>query len=166
MKLKEVMTPGRGSDRTRGDPPARPPRKCAACISSPLPVCDGDQLVGMLTDRDITVRAVAEGCDPTTHDGPRGHDPGHGRTASTIKPSRTPSRRWSSTRFAACRFSTATKRLVGMVSLGDLAVSSGDQTAGRRDPQAGLRASRTPAVTWGGRTPARWCARAALPHHE
>jgi CBS domain-containing protein len=31
----------------------------------PLPVCEGDQLVGMLTDRDITVRAVAEGCDPT-----------------------------------------------------------------------------------------------------
>ncbi|MGH6610685.1 MAG: CBS domain-containing protein [Burkholderiaceae bacterium] len=26
-----------------------------------LPVCDGRKLVGMLTDRDITVRAVAEG---------------------------------------------------------------------------------------------------------
>jgi CBS domain-containing protein len=33
----------------------------------PLPVCgDGDRLVGMLTDRDITVRAVAEGLDPWT----------------------------------------------------------------------------------------------------
>jgi CBS domain-containing protein len=31
-----------------------------------LPVCEGDRLIGMLTDRDITVRAVAEGCDPTT----------------------------------------------------------------------------------------------------
>lgn len=32
----------------------------------PLPVCDGKRLVGMLTDRDITVRATAEGLDPTT----------------------------------------------------------------------------------------------------
>jgi CBS domain-containing protein len=32
----------------------------------PLPVCDGDRLVGMLTDRDITVRATAEGRDPKT----------------------------------------------------------------------------------------------------
>ena len=30
----------------------------------PLPVCEGDQLLGMVTDRDITVRATAEGRDP------------------------------------------------------------------------------------------------------
>lgn len=30
-----------------------------------LPVKDGDRLVGTLTDRDITVRATAKGCDPT-----------------------------------------------------------------------------------------------------
>ena len=29
-----------------------------------LPVCKGDQLVGMITDRDITIRAVAIGSDP------------------------------------------------------------------------------------------------------
>jgi CBS domain-containing protein len=29
-----------------------------------LPVAEGDRLVGALTDRDITIRAVAEGCDP------------------------------------------------------------------------------------------------------
>lgn len=29
-----------------------------------LPVCDGDQLLGMITDRDITVRGVADGLDP------------------------------------------------------------------------------------------------------
>ena len=32
----------------------------------PLPVCDGQRLVGMLTDRDITIRATAKGCDPKT----------------------------------------------------------------------------------------------------
>ncbi len=31
-----------------------------------LPVCDGERLLGMLTDRDITVRAVAEGMDGET----------------------------------------------------------------------------------------------------
>lgn len=31
-----------------------------------LPVCDGDRLVGALTDRDISVRATAEGLDPKT----------------------------------------------------------------------------------------------------
>jgi len=30
----------------------------------PLPVCAGNRLVGMVTDRDITVRATAEGRDP------------------------------------------------------------------------------------------------------
>src|SRR5215510_6001869 len=29
-----------------------------------LPVCDGEKLVGMITDRDITVRGTAEGRDP------------------------------------------------------------------------------------------------------
>jgi len=29
-----------------------------------LPVCEGGDLIGMLTDRDITVRAVADGMDP------------------------------------------------------------------------------------------------------
>lgn len=29
-----------------------------------LPVCDGERLIGMLTDRDIAVRAVADGKDP------------------------------------------------------------------------------------------------------
>ena len=31
-----------------------------------LPITDGDKLVGMITDRDITTRVVAEAADPTT----------------------------------------------------------------------------------------------------
>jgi CBS domain-containing protein len=31
-----------------------------------LPVCDGRRLVGMITDRDITLRATAEARDPRT----------------------------------------------------------------------------------------------------
>jgi len=30
-----------------------------------LPICDGDRVVGLLTDRDITIRAIAEGRNPT-----------------------------------------------------------------------------------------------------
>src|SRR5688500_20221705 len=30
-----------------------------------MPVCEGQHLVGMLTDRDITIRATAKGQDPT-----------------------------------------------------------------------------------------------------
>jgi CBS domain-containing protein len=31
-----------------------------------LPVCNGDRLVGMLTDRDLAIGAVADGRDPKT----------------------------------------------------------------------------------------------------
>ena len=31
-----------------------------------IPVCDGDRLEGLLTDRDITIRATANGRDPST----------------------------------------------------------------------------------------------------
>ena len=30
-----------------------------------IPVCDGGKLVGMITDRDITIRSTAEGKDPS-----------------------------------------------------------------------------------------------------
>jgi CBS domain-containing protein len=32
----------------------------------PLPVCDGDKVQGMITDRDITIRATAAGHDPNS----------------------------------------------------------------------------------------------------
>ena len=31
-----------------------------------LPVCEGRRMVGLLTARDLTVRATAQGCDPQT----------------------------------------------------------------------------------------------------
>ena len=39
-----------------------------------LPVCDKGQLVGVITDRDITIRAVAKGSDPHNDDGTRNYD--------------------------------------------------------------------------------------------
>lgn len=43
-------------------------RRAAQCMREldvgALPVCDGERLLGMLTVRDITVRAVADGLSP------------------------------------------------------------------------------------------------------
>ena len=64
MRVSEVMT--RGVECTRPDATLQ---EAAAKMKSldvgPLPVCDNDRLVGMVTDRDITVRATAEGEAPT-----------------------------------------------------------------------------------------------------
>ena len=50
--------------------PDQPIREAAQFMlrsdSGSMPVCDGDRLIGMLTDRDIAVRAVAEGRGPDT----------------------------------------------------------------------------------------------------
>src|SRR5438876_11903193 len=63
MRVSEVMT--RQVECTRPDASLQ---EAAAKMKSldvgPLPVCDNDRLAGMITDRDITVRAVAEGEDP------------------------------------------------------------------------------------------------------
>lgn len=40
--------------------------KMASMDIGVLPVIEGDELTGIITDRDITIRAVAEGLDPDT----------------------------------------------------------------------------------------------------
>ena len=91
-----------------------------------LPVCDGDRLIGMLTDRDITVRAVAEGCDPIT---------------TTIREAMTPdiaycfddqdvseaARLMEQNQIRRLAILNRDKRLVGVVSLGDLAARTHDK---------------------------------------
>lgn len=41
-------------------------RVLAECDVGPLPVVDGEELVGIVTDRDLVVRVLAEGRDPGT----------------------------------------------------------------------------------------------------
>jgi CBS domain-containing protein len=92
----------------------------------PLPVCDGERLVGMLTDRDITVRAVAEGCDPTTTTV---------RQVMTVElvygfeeqDVQDGTRLMEQYQIRRLPVLNRDKRLVGIVSLGDLAVSPGNQ---------------------------------------
>ena len=63
MQVKDVMT--RGAEVVRPDATLQEAAsKMKSLDIGPLPVCDGDKIIGMLTDRDITVRATAEGLDP------------------------------------------------------------------------------------------------------
>lgn len=65
MQIKDVMT--RGVEVVRPDETLQDAaRKMKSIDVGPLPVCDGERLVGILTDRDIILRATAEGRDPKT----------------------------------------------------------------------------------------------------
>lgn len=62
-KVHEVMT-----DRPRAVTPETTVSEAAQLMKSDdigsLPILDGEQLAGVVTDRDIVVRAIAEGKDP------------------------------------------------------------------------------------------------------
>jgi CBS domain-containing protein len=90
-----------------------------------LPVCDGERLVGAITDRDLVIRAIADGYDPLT---------------TKVRDVMTPKIAWcfedEEIGQAANRMEekqirrlavlNRDKRLVGILSLGDLAVRSDD----------------------------------------
>lgn len=96
-----------------------------------LPICEHDRLIGTVTDRDITIRAVAEGFDPNT-------------TAVRQVMSRVviycyedqdiwnAAQIMESHKIRRLPVLNRDKRLVGIVSLGDLAVRTGaENIAGR-----------------------------------
>jgi CBS domain-containing protein len=90
-----------------------------------LPVCEGERLVGVLTDRDITVRAVAVGQSPVT---------------TMVSDAMTPdiysvfddqdvedaARVMKQQQVRRVVVLDGDKRLVGIASLGDLAVDTAD----------------------------------------
>jgi CBS domain-containing protein len=65
MKVKDVMT-----HEVECVGPQATLQEAAARMKSldvgPIPVCEADRVIGILTDRDIVVRAVAEGRDART----------------------------------------------------------------------------------------------------
>jgi CBS domain-containing protein len=67
MKLKDVMTHD-VEVLNPHDSVMKAARKMKTLDVGSLPICDNNKILGMLTDRDITVRVVAEGRDPAqTH---------------------------------------------------------------------------------------------------
>ena len=91
-----------------------------------LPVCDGDRLVGVITDRDITVRGVAQGYDPKT-----------ARVQEVMTPEviycfddedvKDVAKKMEEKQVRRLPVLNREKRLVGIVSLGDLAVRTGKE---------------------------------------
>lgn len=126
MQIKDVMTPG-----VECTQPSATLREAAQKMRDldvgPLPVCgDDERLAGMITDRDITVRAVAEGRDPGT---------------TLVRDVMTPkviycfedqdvseaARLMEENQVRRVVVLNDQKRLVGILSLGDLAVDVGDE---------------------------------------
>lgn len=89
-----------------------------------LPVCDGDRLVGMLTDRDIVIRAVAQSCaiedtkvaDVMTEDTVCCFED---QSIDEVQ------EQMSDSQIRRVPVVDREKHLVGMLSLGDLAVKGG-----------------------------------------
>lgn len=125
MRVSEVMTQGVeciGPDATLQEAAA----KMKSLDVGPLPVCDNDRLVGMVTDRDITVRATAEGDAPTDV---RVRDV---MTPGVIycfedDPVEDAARLMAAKQVRRLVVLNRDKRMVGIVSLGDLAVKTGDE---------------------------------------
>ena len=125
MLVKDVMT--KGAECVRPDETLQEAaRKMKSLDVGPLPVCDNDRLVGMVTDRDITVRATAEG-----------ETPADVRVRDVMTPEVIYCFEDALVGDAALLMQqkqvrrllvlNRDKRLVGIVSLGDLAVETGDE---------------------------------------
>jgi CBS domain-containing protein len=95
-----------------------------------LPVCNGSRLVGMLTDRDVTIRAVAEGRDPkiTTVE-----EVMTSEVAYYFEDQETEEAEQVMEKSQIRRLSVLNreKLLVGIVSLGDFATKDDENRAGR-----------------------------------
>jgi len=123
MQLKDIMTPG-----VEVIAPEASIYEAAEKMShldiGPLPVCDGERLVGMLTDRDITVRAVAAGRDPLTTQVREVMTPDvvYGFEDQEVQDAARVMEQYQIRRLLVLN---PRKQLVGMVALGDLAVHAG-----------------------------------------
>jgi CBS domain-containing protein len=120
MKVSELMTPEVEVIRPN-DTLHTAAQMMADLDTGALPVGENDRLVGMITDRDITVRAVAKGLDPdktAVRDAMSEHirfcfeDEDTSEVAHKMG-------HWQVRRLPVLN---RDKRLVGIVSLGDLAI--------------------------------------------
>ena len=124
MQLREVMT--RDVEVIHPDATLEEAAKRMDALNvGPLPVCDGERLVGMLTDRDIVVRAIAGGRDPkaTSVRDAMTRDLVYGFEDQDVREA---ARLMEEQQIRRLVVLSRDMRLVGIVSLGDLAVETGD----------------------------------------
>jgi CBS domain-containing protein len=129
MQIRELMT--QGAEIIRADAPAvKAAEKMRELDVGSLPVCDGDRLEGVITDRDIAIRLVAEGLNAS---GTKVSDimtPGvtYCFDDQTIEEAATVMEAHQIRRLPILN---RDKHLVGMLSLGDLAI----RTEGTEDEE-------------------------------
>jgi len=125
MLINEVMT--RRAECTRPDATLQEAaERMKALDVGSLPVCDNDRLVGIVTDRDITVRSVSDG-----------HDPRKDRVRDAMTPKvfycfedqdvTEAAQLMRQQQVRRLPVLNRDKRLAGIVSLGDLAVEAGNE---------------------------------------
>lgn len=125
MQVKNLMT--KNAECTRPDATLQEAAQRMKSLDvGALPVCENDRLVGMVTDRDIAVRSVSEG-----------HDPSQDRVRDIMTSGivcctedqdvSDAARIMREKQIRRLPVLDGERRLVGIVSLGDLAVESGDE---------------------------------------
>jgi CBS domain-containing protein len=125
MRVEKIMTRGVecvGPDATLEEAA----RRMRDLDVGPLPVCDGDRLAGILTDRDIVIRAVAVGRDPKRTKVEEVMTPGilYVFEDQSVEEATDLMRQNQVRRIVVL---DRNKKLVGIVSLGDLAVDGRDE---------------------------------------
>jgi CBS domain-containing protein len=128
MKIRDVMT-----TEVQTVSPEQSVREAASFMlnndTGSIPVRDGGQLIGMITDRDIAVRGVAEGLGPET--AVRELMSENIVCARDDDEVSTVARRMSEAQVRRLPVLNADGNLVGIVSLGDLSREAGDVAASR-----------------------------------
>src|SRR6266516_5225512 len=125
MQIKDVMT--RGVETIRPDASLyEAAQRMRSLDVGPLPVVDDERLFGMLTDRDIVIRAIADGRDPMTT------TVAEAMTADVIyctedQDVREAARLMEEHQIRRLIVVDRDHRLVGIVSLGDIAITTGDE---------------------------------------
>ena len=125
MKVGELMTPD--VEIVAPDDTLHTAARIMADLDTgALPVGENDRLVGMITDRDITIRAVAEGRDP---DKAKVRDAMSEQIRFCFEDEDTQevSRKMSDWAVRRLPVLNRDKRLVGIVSLGDLATGGAEE---------------------------------------
>jgi CBS domain-containing protein len=116
-----------------------------------LPVTEGELLLGIITDRDITVRAVAQGRDPKST---RVQDCMTSGPVSCFEDpdSEAAVRLMEEKQIRRLPVLSRDNRLVGVVSLGDIATKLGKEQAGRATAAISSAGAGTTQKTRGGQT--------------
>lgn len=102
--------------------------KMANIDAGALPVSDNDRLVGMITDRDIAVRAVAEGLPPDTR--VREVMSAEVKYCFDDEDVNDVARNMADIQVRRLPVVNRDKRLVGIIALGDIAQNAGARPAG------------------------------------